>query len=266
MIPRVVHQVWFQGADQMPPKYAANMQELRRLNPGWRHRVWADADLRAAAAALGVGRAYDAATLMHQKIDLGRLCLLYLHGGITVDLDVRALKPLDTLPGLQSIDRLAVSLIPTNSAESAVMSMGCPRIPGSGQMCSIANNACLLAPPQDPALMHVIRHCAARLLRPPASWGKEALVNSTTGPGALTQAITTLPSAGMVTILPHTFFEPCIGSDPYCRLPAEAILDHRHDNTWISPRLKALIPLWYHLKRHWPLLLAAALAVWALRK
>ncbi len=265
MIPRTVHLIWFQGIEHLPPKYQANLRRLRGLNPGWQIRVWSDAELRAAAAALGVAQAYDAATVMHQKIDLGRYCILYIHGGITVDMDTWALQPLDALPGLQAIDRLTVSMAPLNALESATFNLNCVHVPGTNQLCSFINNACLLAPPQDPALMHIIRHCSEKLLNPPTTWGKELLVNETTGPWRITTAIHQLPT-GMVTILPHTFFEPCIGSDPYCVLPPEAILAHQHDNTWIASGLQTAGSLWFHVKHYWTLALFLTLALWLLRR
>ena len=261
MIPRNAHLIWFQGADHIPPKYLASLQRLRSLNPGWNVQVWSDAGLRAAAAALGVAQAYDAATVMHQKIDLGRYCVLYMHGGITIDMDTWALRPLDSLPQLRTLDRLAVSMAPTDSLESAVSRRSCVHLPGTSQLCSYANNACLLAPPQDPALLHIIQTCSKKLLDPPATNNAWLKVHATTGPDTFTQAVVSLP-AGMVTILPNTYFEPCSGHDPYCVLPPEAIITHEHENTWIPSGLKALAPFWYHLKQHWALVLFLALALW----
>lgn len=266
MLPRIIHYIWMQGREQVPPKYRANMDATARLNPGWELRVWTAADTRAAAVALGAGDAYDAASTMHQKVDLGRYCLLYIHGGITMDMDTRALRPLSDLPGLDAIDRLAVSPVPANSLESATVHLHCYRIPASGQTCTLVNNACLLAPPRDPALLHVIRHCAAQTLRHRTAWTNETLINSTTGPQAVTNAVASLPSPGMVAVLPGAYFEPCCGYDPYCTPGPEAIMHHEHDGTWMSSPVRAALPLWYHAKHHWPALLAAALAIWLLRR
>ena len=40
------------GGIPIPPKYLANIQRLRSLNPGWSIQVWSDAGLRAAGRAL----------------------------------------------------------------------------------------------------------------------------------------------------------------------------------------------------------------------
>ena len=69
----------------------------------------------------------------------------------------------------------------------------------------------------------------------------------------------TLPSADMVWLMPPAYFEPCLGADAHCQPPPEAILYHQGDNTWIPAPLTALVKLWFHLKRYWPLLLLAAL-------
>lgn len=261
-VPRIIHQIWFQGADRVPAKYHTNMQRLRDLNPGWRHRVWSDPELRAACQAVSplAATAYMLSTAMHQKIDLGRMCVLYLHGGISVDVDAEPLRPLDSLPGLTDIDRLAVTQIPYGSLETLVSMQECIEIRG-GQWCAQVNNACLLSPPRDPGLLHVIQHCAALIARTdPSQHSQYSLVNATTGPKEVGRALTTLPSADMVWVLPDKYFEPCLMlEEAGCQPGPETILHHKGDQSWIPAHHRAAGMITGHLKRYWPLLLGALL-------
>lgn len=259
-----MHQVWFQGRDRVPAKYHASMRRLRTLNPGWQHHVWADADLRQACALVGpdVLEAYDRATLMHQKIDLGRMCVLYVHGGITVDMDIQPLRPLSAIPGLRDVTRLTVSLLPLNSFESYMAyNLRCLRFDG-GQTCSAVNNACIIAPPHDPALLHVIRHCANQIVAvDPRGVNATALMNMTTGPVQFGRVLADLPPGLKVDMLPARYLEPCIGHDAYCVPGREAVVHHQHDNTWLPQHTGMLYKLYFHAKHNWELLAAAQAAV-----
>jgi mannosyltransferase OCH1-like enzyme len=87
-----------------PKSTGGNVERLRSLNPDWKHVIWSDADLRGMCQRLGKKylKCYDSYKYMHQKIDFGRCVALWMHGGISVDMDVYALQPFDRLPFVRS--------------------------------------------------------------------------------------------------------------------------------------------------------------------
>lgn len=101
MIPRIIHQVWV--GPPMPADLADYCAGWRSLHagPAWEYRLWQDEDLetfrlrnralydRAAEIAPGHEGAF--------KADIARYEILLRHGGIYLDCDIEACKPLDPL-------------------------------------------------------------------------------------------------------------------------------------------------------------------------
>jgi glycosyltransferase involved in cell wall biosynthesis len=93
-LPRVIHQTW-RDAD-LPPAFAHLAQTWRALNPGWAWRLWTDADNRdfVAQEYPGLLTFYDAYPFPIQRVDMVRYLILQRHGGLFVDLDFEALRPI----------------------------------------------------------------------------------------------------------------------------------------------------------------------------
>lgn len=97
MIPRVIHQTW-RDADP-PAPLAALARTWRRLHPDWQWRLWTDADNRAFVAEHHPDflAFYDAYPHPIQRVDAVRYLILQRLGGVFVDLDFEAVRPIDEL-------------------------------------------------------------------------------------------------------------------------------------------------------------------------
>src|SRR5262249_1485667 len=110
-IPGIVHQIWIQGESEMPRLYRRWAESWRAQNPGWEYVLWDDAALR---RLLGehlpeLLALYEQHHDFAERSDLGRYAVLYVHGGLYVDVDTLCVRPLDPL--LQAGDaRFFVSL------------------------------------------------------------------------------------------------------------------------------------------------------------
>jgi hypothetical protein len=97
-IPRVIHMT--HGGDAPPPAMAANVEAIRRTNPGWEVRLYNDDAVlayirgnyseRVVASYLKIDRRYGAA-----RADLFRYLLLYNEGGCYLDSKSGTTRPLD---------------------------------------------------------------------------------------------------------------------------------------------------------------------------
>ena len=74
------------------------------MNPNWEHKTWDESQLRAACEEVGPACAtrFDAYEHFMQKVDFGRYVILYLYGGVIVDCDMEAKKPLDEVPDIDA--------------------------------------------------------------------------------------------------------------------------------------------------------------------
>jgi hypothetical protein len=115
-IPRIIHQIWYQGATAVPPRYRAFRDGWQKAHPGWEHRLWDQASCRALLAErypdfLATWEAYP---LFIQRIDSIRYFILHSHGGLYLDMDMECLKPLDPL--LEGCDLLLSRTVQYNIA------------------------------------------------------------------------------------------------------------------------------------------------------
>ncbi len=232
-IPSITHQIWLQGWEQLPEKFRENTDLLRSKNPHWRHMTWDETSLRAECEKLGkeyVAK-FDSFDLLTLKVDYGRYVVLYNHGGISIDTDMKALKPIDTTPHLRD-SQLIVS-----SAAFPASLQGLP------------NNALLLCCPGHPVLKEMIDRITFSEKTAKDYLTKELYISGTTGPTFLKEIVDEFREQFIV--LEHTFYEPCFSVDPYCRPQENTIMDHQHEMHWIGEGWKTvfrgLFYIWYHL-------------------
>lgn len=94
-IPRVVHFVWVGGS--LPQRYARVIDSWKRFFPN-SVRVWTDVDVEMLVSCnMEWWEAYQSFPKPIYRADLARLIILYLHGGIYVDLDAECLRDLNIL-------------------------------------------------------------------------------------------------------------------------------------------------------------------------
>ena len=240
----IIHQIWMQGADNVPDTYRAYADRLRRLNPTYEYRLWSKEDLERACAEIGPRhlKAFRTCRFMHQQIDFGRYCIVYLHGGITVDMDAEPLRPFDPLVARLPDHSLIVSQFPMNTLESSILSLR----PQHWWL----NNATLISKrPGNPACRVLVDKVADRILA--SRWWttvapQSVVVSYTTGPMFFMHVFRDLLEPGTFIVLPYKYLEPCSGLHSSCKVPQDAILNHKHDGTWLSGFHTTILKGYFH--------------------
>ncbi len=85
------HRIWLGGP--VPDRVAELGETFRRLHPSWTLRTWTDTNM----PPLRNQSLYDAATSFAMRADIARYELVLRHGGVYIDADFEALRPLDDL-------------------------------------------------------------------------------------------------------------------------------------------------------------------------
>jgi mannosyltransferase OCH1-like enzyme len=86
-IPRIIHQTWV--TKQLPADMQAAVDALKAANPGWEHRLYNDEFARRFIIKhfdSHVTWAYDTLIPGTYKADLFRYCVMYVHGGVYLDI------------------------------------------------------------------------------------------------------------------------------------------------------------------------------------
>ncbi len=242
--PRLIHIVWFQGVTKLTrPAFMTNVKNWQILNPDWKVNVLDDNALKDECrkhsdAALAT---YCRFATMHQKIDFGRFVTLYNLGGIYVDMDAYAFRPLGfSNQILQLISRhekdkqltLGISLSSASPFQSYVMSQGKSSV--------FLNNAILMGSPGQPDLGNFI----ARIIHIMTTNPKASLQDST-GPrvfGEFFMPLVHEPNPNII-VFPANVFEPC-SLDGSCRIDDQTIALHRYELSWISRPLRRIAMLY----------------------
>jgi mannosyltransferase OCH1-like enzyme len=108
-IPRIIHQIWIQGAHALPPRYREMTATWARCNPGWTHRLWDEDALRALLESDGWWRIYIAQPEPMARADVARYALLQRFGGVYADVDTECRRSIEPMLAKSSA-RLHVTL------------------------------------------------------------------------------------------------------------------------------------------------------------
>lgn len=99
MIPKIIHQTWFDNNKQLPLIFDKMIQENTKKNPDFVFKLWTDSNIEDFLNTnyKKLYEIYSNNILGVQKSDLARLAILHYYGGIYIDLDILLLKNLTDL-------------------------------------------------------------------------------------------------------------------------------------------------------------------------
>lgn len=180
-IPKVFHRIWI-GATE-PPQHWRWAQSWKRLHPDWEIVTWTAESL----PPLRNQRYFDRATNPAQRSDIARYELLNRYGGVYLDVDMEARRPIDPL--LSGVEFFCAT-------EDEVW----------------MNIAILGATPDNPVLDAIIEG-----LGPSIEQGPPGSINVQSGPQFFTRVVNRLRSApdpAPVTVFPSALFYPYHFSEP----------------------------------------------------
>jgi len=103
-VPAIIHQTW-RDVDPMPISWQQASNTCRSLHPNYEYRLWTDNDGRRLIEKEFpcLLATFDSYPYAIQRADVIRLIVLYVYGGIYLDLDIICLKPLDQLRSYEFI-------------------------------------------------------------------------------------------------------------------------------------------------------------------
>lgn len=98
-IPKIIHQIYYQGEAAIPADYLRYRQTILDLHPDWEYYFW---DEKKSRNFLQENypeylQLYDSYPYFIQRCDAIRYFLLHHYGGFYIDMDIEFIKPLDDL-------------------------------------------------------------------------------------------------------------------------------------------------------------------------
>ena len=127
MTPKIIHQIWIQGCENLPEKYK-NYSDKWKLQENYQYICWNDKTIRDLINIFDktLLDSYNYFDLLQQKSDLARYIILYLFGGVYIDMDIE--------PGNISLDNVL------NLNKPLIMAKGGSTIASQNFMVSVKNH------------------------------------------------------------------------------------------------------------------------------
>ena len=99
MIPKIIHQIWFQGENNIPEEYPNYSKSWKKLNPEYKYIFWSGDKMRKLIKEKYPWflKRYDEYPNMIQRIDSAKYFILHQFGGLLPDLDCECIKPITPL-------------------------------------------------------------------------------------------------------------------------------------------------------------------------
>lgn len=238
--PRLLYQVWFQGADDPSfPRVRENTEAWKRMNPTWRHHVVDQHRLRQACRFISfeTEACFLRLAQIHimLAIDFGRYCLLYQTGGMYVDTDMWCIRPVDACTELRqqiTQNKPFVAVCESNPLLSS----------------HLVNSGMMVSTPGHPFLRHFILDIQKKVTDHPVDKGirfKEWFIIHCGGPVNLSKQLRIFQKNNqcantVILYLPFDVFEAFLDRDLF-RVTDRTIALHVREGSWVSDGIKASV-------------------------
>lgn len=235
MIPKIIHQIWFQGLSELPNKYLTNIEKNKSFNPGWEYKFWDETSIYDLVKQNDEWlEIYDKFIYLHQKVDFAKYIILYKYGGAYIDMDSYCIKSLDGLIEKYPNYEVIASKMNISKLESYLSCYN--------SIC--INNGIILATKASKAIKKLIMEISKS---PKCRFYENQFlcIMRTTGPSIFTKILLSVPK-NTIKILPPEYLEPCIANK--CQITENTYVIHKHANSWIPPFLKSFFEFYMNNK------------------
>lgn len=246
-IPRVIHQIWYQGEDQIPEHLQVYRKTWMDIHPDYTFVLWDQQVIESLMKRYpqNIQDLYNSYDIMIQRIDFARYVILYTFGGIYIDMDVKCLKSLNNIYDKHVDKNVILSYCPYDFWHSSLL-----RLVGLEANEKLVNNGVIACIPQHPFMLKVIQQAEKNKYTIFKHVSNMMYIFYTTGPIVVTQAYRDDKSDDVV-ILDNTYFEACdIDSvRKGCIPPSHAVALHVYEGSWVSPTENLLVKTYFLLQQ-----------------
>jgi inositol phosphorylceramide mannosyltransferase catalytic subunit len=250
--PKIIHQIWMQGEDNIPQKFVPFIESIKQNHKTWQYKLWDEIQILVLLRSLKKEYkiwhdVYYKFNYLHQKVDFARYIILYIYGGIYIDIDVRSIKSLDPLINKYQQYNLIISESNSSLLSNYIL---CGRT-------NCVNNGILISVPANIILLRFINTIITIInINEDKIMGtcgvlsnKMSCINNTTGPKKFKDILENENKDSEYIVLDKEYMEPC--RDGNCNITNNTYLAHVHSQTWfykgIYQYFKKFINIFYYV-------------------
>jgi len=246
--PITIHQIWLQGVDKIPAKYKDDIKLISTLNPTYKHILWSDKLFHENILnnseydkdfINGIKNFYSKLTLIHLKVDYMRYVILYLLGGIYLDMDIKVIKSFESLTQLINEYDCILEELEYSKIQSLIIS-GYPETLNNGIIITKSPGSFFLKQLLNSVNESIISHEDQIKNAEERTHNSSLLICEITGPKKFTTVYNGIPQSekDKIYITKHKEF--------FCthncnKIKDTTILKHRSDLTWFGNQYHSVI-------------------------
>lgn len=237
MIEKIIHQIWIQGYDKIPVKFNENIQKIKKLNPTWKYIIWDETSIINLLNNIPEFiEKYNSFQYLHQKADFARYIILYLFGGVYIDIDATTVKSLDMFIDRFPTYDFIVSKNRINIFESYLV---CRK-----KEC--INNGIIFCKKRNQIMKQIINYILSNSYECGILTPKVVCITETTGPKMFTFIVNKNKKDTKMKIVEAEYLEPCIKQT--CIITDNTYIIHKHEGSWINGFLQLIIDIYLFSK------------------
>lgn len=246
-IPKIIHQIWFQGENSIPNDYPNYSTSWKNLNPEFKYMFWDQLKIEQLLNNYFpyFKQQYFSYPKIIQKIDVAKFMILYVYGGFYIDLDSECLKNIGPL-----LINKQIILSKSNSDYIT-------RFFYHGIINDVVENSFFASIKNHSFWEHCIKLSMNENLQEKTFETNEKYVFRTTGPGLVTRAYYSYVHNNNFTLLDSIYIDPIDPCEYYnynCKqqkcsniFPKSFAMHHyggtNSKNGWMSSSVKNFTPL-----------------------
>jgi len=227
-IPKIIHQVWWQGEKYIPEKYNEYRNIIIKMNPEYEYKLWSEINFLNLIQNDDVAmKKYYKFEYMIQKFDYMKLYILNKFGGIFIDIDSYSMQNMDKLLDMvKDYDFICSYIKDLDSIGSYFM---------CGKLSECCNQGNLIAKANNDFLEYLMENLETNC---DDFIDKRSCVTSTTGPTKFNELLDSYKTAkrnnlkSNIKILNYEYLEPCFYDD--CNISNNTYIVHKHNGGWLN--------------------------------
>lgn len=273
-IPKIIHQIWFQGEKFIPEHLVNYQKSWKEKNQDYQYMFWDRNyinDLIKQVNVNWITETYNNFPLMIQKIDFAKYIILYYIGGIYVDMDMKCIKSLNNLIELPNIKtkKIVVSNLTYDFIQRVIFLLS-----GNFNVKNLVNNGVIMCEPKHEIILNTMKYGYQNKDNFFKNKSNFLYIFYSTGPLALSNALIDYTnqnkySSSEIEILDQSYFEGCdLGEvkNGTCKIPENAIGVHYYEGSWNSNAENNLVKYYYFIKDNIILIILLLIVIYYLYK
>ena len=206
-IPKIIHQIWYQGEDNVPSNYKKYALSWTKKNVDYEYVLWSEKEIKQLITVKFQKYLifFNSLPTMIQKIDFAKYCIMYEHGGVYADMDSECINGVDSL-FQSSKETLYVASLSTDFFENLV----------HGYHDQLYNNGWFASSKKNVFWKLLMSQIKKEDMQRKWYDTNISYIFRTTGPKIFSHVVNTLRNSIRIKILENGLFEPIKWIDYTC--------------------------------------------------